>query len=151
MNLDEITEPRLLVPRLLSDRQEGAIQELAKRLEATGRISQADAFVDAVLKREREVSTFVGSAAVPHARGGAIEKLSLAVGLAPAGIAWGDKRNVTKAIFLCAVPLTETRAYLALLSALSRLIQDERAVDELLDAAQPEEMLHLLERIKREG
>jgi hypothetical protein len=35
MTLAQFTGPKLLIPRLLSDRQEGAIQELTKRLEAT--------------------------------------------------------------------------------------------------------------------
>lgn len=55
MTLGQFTEPRLLIPRLLSDRQDGAIQELAKRLEATGRIQNASAFLEAVLKRENEL------------------------------------------------------------------------------------------------
>ena len=46
--LGQFTETRLLLPRLLSTRQEGVIQELAKRLETTGRIPKATVFTDAV-------------------------------------------------------------------------------------------------------
>ena len=37
----EFTESKLLVPRLLSNNQLGAIQELTKRLQATGRVLDA--------------------------------------------------------------------------------------------------------------
>jgi PTS system fructose-specific IIA component len=150
MTLGQFTEPKLLIPRLLSDRQDGAIQELSKRLEATQRIQNAPAFLEAVLKRENELPTFVGEGvAVPHMRGAAVDKLSVAVGLSAPGIPWGwDKRRVAKVIFLFAVPLTHAQPYLSLLSVLSSLIYDEIAFPALKRAAQPEEMIEVLNAIR---
>ena len=150
MTLGQFTEPRLLIPHLLSDRQDGAIQELTKRLAATGRIQNAPAFLEAVLKREAELPTFVGEGvAVPHVRGGAVPKLSIAVGLSSVGIPWSwDTRRVVKVVFLFAVPLTEAQTYLSLLSGLSSLINDEMAFDALRRATQPEEMLSVLNAVR---
>jgi mannitol/fructose-specific phosphotransferase system IIA component (Ntr-type) len=158
MTLGQFTETKLLVPRLLSDRQADAIQELTKRLEGTGRIGNAPAFVEAVLKREVEMPTFIDGVAVPHVRGGAVSKLSVAVGTCDAGILWGrDGRHVAQIVFLFAVPLTETNTYLSLLSGVSSLIQDEMAFSALKRATQPEEMhsvlnaIHLIQITARPG
>lgn len=143
MTLGQFTETKLLVPRLVSGHQDGAIHELTRRLEATGRITNAPAFLEAVLKRERELPTFVGDGvAVPHVRGGAVAKLSMAVGLAAAGIPWGSsQRHDARMVVLFAVPLLEAQTYLTLLSGLSSLIQDETALAAVQRARQPDEML----------
>lgn len=150
MTLGQFTEPKLLIPRLLSDRQEGAIHELTKRLEVTERIQNAPAFLEAVLKRESELPTFIGEGvAVPHVRGGAVNTLSVAVGLSAAGIPWGlDRRRIAKVVFLFAVPLTEAHTYLSLLSGLSTLINDDMAFTALKRATQPEDMHSVLRAIR---
>jgi mannitol/fructose-specific phosphotransferase system IIA component (Ntr-type) len=149
MTIGQFTEPKLLIPCLLSDRQDGAIQELTKRLEATGRIENSPGFLEAVLKRETEMPTFIEGVAVPHVRGGAVQKLSVAVGLSATGIPWGlDKRRVAHAVFLFAVPLTEAQTYLSLLSGLSSLIQDEVSFTALKRATQPEEMQSVLNTLR---
>jgi mannitol/fructose-specific phosphotransferase system IIA component (Ntr-type) len=145
MTLGQFTEAKLLIPLLLSDRQADAIQELTQRLEATHRIENASAFLETVLKREMDMPTFIDGVAVPHVRGGAVSKLSVAVGTCAAGIRWGrDGRHVAQIVFLFAVPLTESNMYLSLLSGVSSLIQDEMAFSALKRATQPEEMHSVL-------
>jgi len=150
LTMGQFTEPRLLVPRLLSNRQEGAIQELAKRLEATGRIQDATAFTKAVAGREVDLPTFAGDGvAIPHGRGGAVRTLSMAVGLSAAGIRWDRGHHLTaRVVFLFAIPLWEASTYLALLSGLSTLMQDEAAFAALKTATQPEVMLRVLQGVR---
>jgi mannitol/fructose-specific phosphotransferase system IIA component (Ntr-type) len=149
MTLGQFTESKLLLPRLLSDRQDAAIEELTERLEATHRIQNAPAFLEAVRQRETEIPTFLDCIAVPHVRGGAVQQLSLAVGLSATGIPWGrDNRRVARAVFLFAVPWAEAQTYLSLLSGLSRLVQDKMAFAALRRATQPEDMLSVLDAIR---
>ena len=150
MSLDAYTEPKLLVPRLLSSDQYGAIKELAKRLYSTRRIADAEAFFQSVLEREAMLQTAPERGVVfPHARGHGVKALSVAVGLSAPGITWGeDRRYRAHLIFLLAVPLSETRPYLALLSSLARLGQDEQLRSALLDCTQPEQMLELLNTLE---
>jgi len=150
MNLGQFTEPKLLIPRLLSDRQEGAIRELTKRLEASGRIRNAPGFVEAVLKPETELPTFIEGVALPHARGAAVQRLSLAVGLSTVGIPWaGNKgRGTAHAIFLFAVPLTEGQVYLRVLSGLFGLIQDEPTLAALMRTIRQEEMFNIMKTVR---
>jgi mannitol/fructose-specific phosphotransferase system IIA component (Ntr-type) len=78
-----------------------------------------------------------------------VHKLSVAVGLSSAGIPWGwDKRRFARAVFLFAVPLTDARTYLSLLSGLSSLIQDEMAFTALKRAIQPEDMQRVINAVR---
>ncbi len=149
MNLGQFTERRLLIPRLLSRRQDGAIRELAQRLEATVRIQSASSFLEALLKHESESPALVGDGvAIPHVRGGAVDKLTIAVGLSSPGIPWGRTgQHIAHVIFLVAVPLTESGAYLSLLSGLSSMIQDEAAFTSLKHSTQPEDMYRVLSAV----
>jgi mannitol/fructose-specific phosphotransferase system IIA component (Ntr-type) len=149
MTLGQFTEAKLLIPHLLSDRQDAAIQELTRRLEAARRIENASAFLETALKREMEMPTFIDGVAVPHVRGEAVRQLSVAIGLRAAGIPWGRSgRHLAKTVFLFAVPLTETSRYLSLLSGMSSLIQDEMAFTALKRATQPEEMHSVLNAVR---
>jgi mannitol/fructose-specific phosphotransferase system IIA component (Ntr-type) len=122
---------------------------LAKRLEATSRINRLPAFLEAVLNRETKFPTFIESVAVPHARGGAVQQLSFAVGLSAPGIPWGrDQSHIAHAVFLFAVPLREAQTYVWLLFGLSALIQDERAFMALRRASQPEQMLTIFNDVR---
>lgn len=147
MTLGKFRERKLLVPRLLSRRRDGAIYELTQRLQTTGRICNASAFVEAVLKRELALPTFAGEGlAVAHVRGGAVRELSVAVGLFGKGLPWvRNGQRPAHVVFLCAVPLTEAASYLALLSGLAGLISDEVAFAAVKRATHPEEMLSVLQ------
>lgn len=149
MNLGQFTETKLLIPRLFNDRPEGAIWELAKRLEVAGRIQHTPAFVEAAIRREAELATFLDGVALPHGRGAAVQQLSLAVGFSTVGIPWaGNHRECAHALFLIAVPLTEAGTYLRLMSGLAWLIQNQTALAALMRATQPEEMLRILASVQ---
>jgi mannitol/fructose-specific phosphotransferase system IIA component (Ntr-type) len=146
MTLGDFTEPKLLVPRLLSNDQCGAIRELAKRLLNSGRIDDAGAFAQAALEREQIVgATPEYGVAFPHARGRGVINLCFAVGLSGKGISWGTSRGaLAHTVFLLAVPLSETQRYLTLLSDLARFGQDEGLRSSLAACGQSEEMWAVL-------
>jgi len=151
MTFGQFSEPDLLVPRLPGDRQDAAIRELTRRLESTGRIQHADAFLKAALAREIQQPIFVDKGVVvPHVRSSDVVRLSVAVGLAEAGVAWG-KHGAAHVVFLFAVPLTEAGAYLLLLSGLSRLMQNKAAFAALKHGTRPEEMWRALNEIRLPG
>ena len=93
MTLAQFTEPKLLVPRLLSNHRESAIIELSRRLESAGRIENADSFVDAAMDHESIASAVFDGVTFPLARGRAVKELSFAAGLSRQGIRWGAGRS----------------------------------------------------------
>lgn len=149
MTLGKFTETKLLVPRLLSTDQMGAIKELAKRLHLAGRIDDSLAFFQAVVEREYMLhGTPEREVVFPHARGHGVNSLSFALGVSAEGIPWGSPRSpLAKVIILLAVPLSETQVYLNLLSSLSRFAQEESLLASLCLCRQPEEMFALLDSI----
>jgi mannitol/fructose-specific phosphotransferase system IIA component (Ntr-type) len=147
----QFTELELLAPNLPGGGPEGAIRELTRRLESTGRIRNAAAFLSAALAREIQQPMFMGQGVVvPHVRSGDALKLSVAIGLAGEGIAW-DGHGTARVVFLFAVPLTEAGRYLLLLSGLSRLMQNKAAFAALQQGTQPEEMWQALHKIRLPG
>jgi len=145
----QYTDLRLLVPRLLSADQSGAIKELARRLQSAGRIEDASAFLRAVMERESMLQFPAESGVVfPHARGSGIITLSFAVGLAPHGIAWGDVKGAcARVVFLLAIPLSETQSYLDLLARLAALCQNGQLLASLRESVRPEQMLAVLNSV----
>lgn len=149
MNLGQFTEPKLLVPRLLSEWRESAISELSQRLESAQRIENATAFTHAVLDHESLVSAVFDAVAFPLARGRAVKELSFALGLLPQGIRWGVGRTpVVHTVILFAVPLSEGQRYLSLVLTFSSFLKDEMAFSALRRCTQPEEMLTVLNHVR---
>jgi mannitol/fructose-specific phosphotransferase system IIA component (Ntr-type) len=150
MTLAQFTEPKLLVPRLLSTHRESAIIELSKRLESAKRIENADSFVGAVLEHEALASAMFDGVAFALARGRAIKELSFALGLAPQPIRWGlgSAAPVVHTVILFAVPLSEGQHYLSLVLTFSSFLKDEMAVSALGRCVQPEEMLTVLNHVR---
>jgi hypothetical protein len=69
MTLADFTEPNLLIPELLNERQESAIAELSRRLKDAGRVKNAREFTSAALNHESPVSTVFDEIAFSLARG----------------------------------------------------------------------------------
>lgn len=150
MNLAQFTEPKLLVPRLLSTHRESAIIELSKRLETAERIENADSFFNAVLEHEAVASAMFDGVAFALARGRAVKELSFALGLAPQPIRWGlgSTAPLVHTVVLFAVPLSEGQHYLSLVLTFSSFLKDEMAFSALRRCVQPEEMLSVLNHVR---
>src|SRR5262245_52049131 len=140
MNLGQFTDPRLLVPRLLSQGRDSAIFELCQRLEGSGRVENATAFTHAVLDHESLVSAVSDGVAFPFARGHGVRELFFAMGVSPLGIRWGVGRApVVHAVVLFGVPVAEGEHYLSLVLTFSNLLKDEVAFAALHRCTQEEE------------
>jgi PTS system fructose-specific IIA component len=149
MTLGQFTEPKLLVPRLLSDRQESVITELSQRLENAARIENAPAFTRAVLEHESLASAVFDGVAFPLARGRAVNRLSFAIGLAQQSMRWGiGNAPRVHTVFLFAVPLSEGQHYLSLVQTISSFTRDEMAFSTLRRCTQPEAMLGVLNAVR---
>jgi mannitol/fructose-specific phosphotransferase system IIA component (Ntr-type) len=149
MNLGQFTEPKLLVPRLLSEWRDSTISILSQRLESAQRIENATAFTHAVLDHESEASAVFDEAAFPLARRRDVKELSFAIGLSEQGVRWGTRRTpVVHMVVLSAVPLSEGQRFISLVLTLSSLIKDKMAFSALRRCTQPEEMLTVLSQIR---
>lgn len=148
MNLGQFTEPKLLIPQLLSEWRDSAVFELSQRLESTGRLEDAKAFTHAVLDHESLGTTVVDEVAFPLARGQAVKELSFALGLSSQGVRWGAGRTpIVHTVILFAVPIADGQAYHSLVLAIARFLRDEMAFSALRRSTQSEEMWAVLNHV----
>lgn len=130
----------LMFPSLESKTHAEAIEEIGIQMCKTGFVKCGDEFSKALIKREALCSTAVGSGiAFPHARGVSACGLTLAVGIIPEGIDFGDG-EIVKIIFASAVPIQTSVFYMELVSKTVRYFSKEENIDKLLKCKTPEEM-----------
>ena len=114
----------LMIPNLESTDAEGAIKELACKMESEGFVDKADKLVERALKREAVVSTAVDHGiAFPHVRSIEGGSLTLSLGISKKGIQFvtnGDEdKNLTKMVFFLVIPTAASAFYLKLLAGLT--------------------------------
>ena len=136
-----ITLDRARVPLSAVDKT-GVITELLDVLAQTGGLSDRDAALDAVLKRESERTTGIGyGLAIPHGKSAGCSELVMAAGKPAQGIDFRslDGRPVTFIVLLVSPP-DKTGPHIQALAKISRLMNIEEfrvAVDK---ATTPEEL-----------
>jgi fructose-specific phosphotransferase system IIA component len=112
----------------------------------SGKVSDQNHFVSAVLEREKLGSTAIGAGiAIPHARANTVNEVSIAFARSSQGIdfnsADGDPVNL---IFLLAAPVESGSLYLKLLARISRLLRYQDLIDSLKNATTKEEVISII-------
>ncbi len=138
-------QPETLCPRLKANTREGVIRELLDRIAETGALADPAAAFDAILEREKSLSTGLEHGiAIPHARTAAVSRLVCAVGLKPEGVNFTSiDGQPTHIIVLTLSPLAASVPYLQFISMVSKVLNDQgRAALSACDS--PEEMYAVL-------
>lgn len=129
------TEPRAVIHEL--------VMEAAK----SGILEKPDDFEQAVLEREKIVSTGIGlGVAIPHAKRADQEDFFICCALAPEGIDWkaldGEPCYL---IFLIGGPDQKPNEYLQILSQLTALLREDETRKQLLKSRTAEDILAILQ------
>lgn len=135
---------------LSTDDMEDTINILATNAFESNKISDKEAFVQAVLEREELVSTGIGlGVALPHAKLENIEGFFIIVGINKDGIDWDAiDRNPVGLVFLIGGPekSDSQREYLQLISKLMLLIKNKDRRLMLLNAKDKNEIVSIFEK-----
>ena len=133
---------------LESKNKNAVIKELYGNLKKTNLIKDEEQGLNDILAREEMGSTGIGKRiALPHAKTKAVDELIVTFGISRNGIAYNsvDDENVNIFfMFLC--PENKTREYLKVLARISRLIREEKFVNDLLKATSNQEILELIRK-----
>ncbi|WP_446215666.1 PTS sugar transporter subunit IIA [Micromonospora sp. IBHARD004] len=142
----------------LLDRRAIRLDETAANLEDAIRRSGAvlveigavdPSYVEAMLARERSVSTYMGEGvAIPHgtlAGKDAVRRDALAVLRFPAGVDWGGEQVV-----LCVAIAARGDGHVALLAQLAEVLLDPERARALREATEADEILRLLTPVDEE-
>jgi PTS system mannitol-specific IIA component len=123
-----------------ADRDE-AIRQCGQTLVDIGAVDPA--YVEAMLERERSISTYVGEGvSIPHATlagKAAVRRDALAVLRFPAGVDWGGETVV-----VCVAIAAVGDGHVGILSELAQILLEPQQARQLREATRPEEVIQLL-------
>lgn len=128
------------------------IAKMADLMYASGKITDKNAYIEGLKKREEESTTAVGEGiAIPHYKGEAAKEPGLAAMVCPDGTDFDsiDGEPVTL-IFAIAAPDTKENVHLDVLSKLSVMLMDEDFSKNLRAAKTADEFLDIINKAETE-
>lgn len=143
--MENLITKELIVLDLDLSYKEDVVKEMAKLIDAQGRLYDYDGYIKQVFEREEDFPTSIGfEVAIPHGKTNSVKNASLAFARLKNEIQWSDEEKV-KYVFLIAVPETEAGdTHLKILAELSRKIMREEFREKLKSSLKIDELLELL-------
>ena len=143
MTLLDILSPDSTIVDLKGDTKEEIIAELVASLSASEAISDRDKVLQAVLEREKIMSTGIGDGiAIPHGKSDSVVKLVAALGTQRRGVDFealdGEPAYV---FFLLVSPANVSGPHIKALARISRLLKNDDVKKKLITASSPEEII----------
>lgn len=144
ISIDDITSSGLVALDIEADDQWAVIDTLADLLDADGRLTDRDSYVQAVYAREKDTGgTAMGMGiAIPHAKSGGVQTAGVAFGRPSSPLRYGEEE--ADLIFLIAAPEGEHNLHVKVLQQLARRLMHESFRDSLRGASTPEEVVELM-------
>ena len=144
ISIDDITSANLVALDMEAGDQWAAIDALADLLDADGRLTDRDSYVQAVYAREKDTGgTAMGMGiASPHAKSSGVGTAGVAFGRPTAPLAYGEEE--ADLIFMIAAPEGEHNLHVKVLQQLARRLMHESFREGLREASSPEEVVDLM-------
>jgi fructose-specific phosphotransferase system IIA component len=122
------------------------IRELVESIVETGRVTDAAAVIEAIMERERSMSTGMQhGVALPHGRCDAVTTLTVAVGIVPQGIEFesldGQPTNI---VFLVVSPKENPGPHLQVLAGIAGIVNSDEARSAILHIPSRADLLSYL-------
>ncbi|MBI5769120.1 MAG: PTS sugar transporter subunit IIA [Verrucomicrobia bacterium] len=137
--ISSLLHPSRIVLHLAVTKRTAALHDTARLLDGHPDVANYAGFYDELLARDRLDTTSLGNGiALPHARTEHVKKIVVAVGRCDAGIPFDDKGEIVKLFFVLGTPKTKPGDYLAVVSALCKLLRDPADRASFLTAPTPE-------------
>lgn len=151
MNLKDLLTKEVVKIPLVSEEKTQIIEEMVDILHNAGCVDDPDLVLNAVLDRERVMSTGMGDGiAIPHAKTDGVKELVAAFGITRQNIDFQsiDGKPV-RIIFLLVGPTDQTGPHLKALSRISRLMHRREFRDQLASARSSEEVIEAIAHEER--
>lgn len=140
-----VTPDQVVLDMPTTDRT-SVIRTLAETFVPHGRVSDLEAFLDDIQRREDLMATGLpGGIAIPHSRSPHVARPSMAFGRSEDGIDWGAADGPARLIFLIGVPEGGRSDQLAVLAQLARRLTKTTFRDQLLSLTDPQAICDLLD------
>ncbi|MEX2044327.1 MAG: PTS sugar transporter subunit IIA [Opitutus sp.] len=137
--ITSLLEPSRITLGLKSNKRTAALNEIARQLDGHPDVANFSGFYDELLARDRLDTTSLGNGiALPHARTDHVKKIVMAVGRADIGVPFDANGEIVRLFFVLGTPKTKPGDYLAVVSALCKILKDPADRATFLTATTPE-------------
>ena len=146
MRLTDVLKEELINVSLSRKTRDNCIKELIEKLVETDMITNEGGVFDAVIEREKIMTTGVGNGiAIPHCKHADSPEFAVCLGIQPKGVDFQsiDKKAV-KIIFLLVGPENNPGLHIKLLSRISRLMSNEELRQQILACKSNAEAFELI-------
>lgn len=150
MKLSKFTEESLINFNLKGTSKNEIINELVDLAAKSKLVKERDELYQAVVEREKLVTTGVGyGVAFPHAKTKAVKGILIAFGRSSAGVDFEamDKKPV-HLFFLIAAPEDAIGAHLNVMARLSYIMKSEKVREKLMQTQSPKELLEIIDSVE---
>jgi len=148
MKLRDLLSEEVVRMPLKNTEKNSIIEELVELLYRAGKLKDRDKALQAVLERERIMSTGMGEGvAIPHAKTVAVDGLVAAFGITSKDVDFQsiDDKPV-RLVFLLIGPMDPTGPHLQALSRISRLMHRGELREKLISASSEADILRIIDQ-----
>lgn len=133
IKINDYLDPALVVFLDVSNRDE-ALAKMVERLDEAGKLPDKPLFYEAIIEREKIVSTGIGmGVAIPHAKLHSFNDFFIAIGILRKSLDWNSLDGGTvRLVFMIGGPDDKQTEYLQILSSLTQTIKDEQIRKKML-------------------
>lgn len=152
MNLLDILSPESTIVDLKGESKEDIIAELVNSLPVGDAITDRDQVLQAVLDREKIMSTGIGDGiAIPHGKSAAVTELVAAMGTQRRGVDFDALDGEPAFVFFLLVsPANVSGPHIKALARISRLLKNEEFKKKLIEADSAEDIIASIEAAERD-
>ena len=147
MRLTEILRPEHVVAPIPADTVHAAVSALAQKLIDSGAVASPERLARLFTEsRIRDLIHVGDRVLLPHLRTDAVQRLVVAVGIAPVPLSTAEEaRGTAQVVVLVLAPPSEAGLYLQTVAALAGVLRDDAVVDRLVEARSPAAVLEVPE------
>lgn len=145
LNIIDYLDIKRVNLNLSSTTKNEVIKELIQPIYASGKIINQTGFMKDVFLREEQGSTGIGDGiAIPHCRTNHVHNIMISVGKKIEGVEFDSiDDEVAKIFFLLAIPKTNMKTYLKIISKLSRVLNANGFKEDFLNADSETNLLNI--------
>ncbi|MBN2898509.1 MAG: PTS sugar transporter subunit IIA [Clostridia bacterium] len=136
----------LMIKELKASSKADVIKEMVEVLNANGKLSDKEAYLNAVVKREEEFSTGIGmGVAIPHGKSSGVKEPAVVFARSQAGVDYESMDGAPAHLFfMIAVPDAANDEHLKILSSLSRKLMHANVREALMAATTYDEVIEII-------
>lgn len=144
IKISKYLDPQLVFFLEVKARDE-ALHALVDKLGSAGKLKDVQAFYDAIMDREKIVSTGIGmGVAIPHAKLPDYDDFFVTIGVLQRGVEWHTLDGApVRVIFMIGGPDDKQTEYLQILSGLTLALKDEARRKKMLTLNSPNAIIEL--------